>query len=69
MKTNNMWTVSEDKLLLGQIVNTDLVYWWKQVTLTGRSKRQCRDRFNNHLDPRLNKKVNAHVSVVRRGSS
>jgi hypothetical protein len=53
--TKGSWTLEEDRAILDYVRNYDTKSWTKLArTLPGRTGKQCRERWVNHLDPDLN---------------
>lgn len=52
------WTDDEDKMLV-ELVNTHGARRWSHIAsfLKGRIGKQCRERYLNHLDPKISKKA------------
>ena len=55
--TKGRWSPEEDRLLVSLVQSFGLRSWSTIAKhLPGRTGSRCRDRWNNHLDPRINKK-------------
>jgi len=55
-KPKQSWTVEEDKILRGCYENNGGINWTEISNgLPGRTAKQCRERYHNHLQPNLKK--------------
>ena len=51
------WTQAEDEMVIHIVSVTDGKRWAEADLLPpGRTAKQCRERYHNHLDPRMNRK-------------
>jgi len=66
--TKGQWTVSEDEMLKIAIAKLGARKWTRVSALVaGRSSKQCRERWHNHLDPDIDKSefTACEESIVR----
>ena len=60
------WTQAEDEQVIRIVSITDGKRWAEADLLPpGRTAKQCRERYHNHLDPRMNRKEPGLDELVR----